>query len=391
MPGLEVRGLVKRLGDHQAVDDLSFSVRDGEFLVLLGPSGCGKTTALRIICGLEQPDAGEVIIADRPVTSLPARDRNLGMVFQEYGLYPSMDVFGNLAYGLQARGNVAREEIDRRVRAAAGKLDLTDLLKAPITDLSGGEQQRVALGRALVKDADAYLFDEPLSNLDPKLRHRVRRDITALHREKGKPTVYVTHDQTEAFSMGDVVAVMANGRVQQVGPPDELVERPANTFVAGFVGSPPMNLLRARLRAVDGAYAAVVGEAVLPLPEAWTPALAGYDKEEVTLGVRPDAVTLAGPGGADTLAAEVIDIEPLIGEAVVRLRLKAQDAVVSAERAPVELGSAGPEAAGPAEGLAAVFRSGEEGGLAPGDVVRLGARPDGLRVFDRDSGQALLP
>ncbi|MEQ7124106.1 ABC transporter ATP-binding protein [Actinopolymorpha sp. B11F2] len=367
MPGLEVRNLVRRLGDHLAVDDLSFSVAEGEFLVLLGPSGCGKTTTLRIICGLEQPDSGEVLIDDRPVTSLPSRDRNLGMVFQEYGLYPSMDVFGNMAYGLQARGGVGRKEIEERVRAAAEKLDLTPLLKSPITDLSGGEQQRVALGRAMVKDADAYLFDEPLSNLDPKLRYRLRRDIMALHREKGKPSVYVTHDQSEAFAMGDVVAVVANGKVQQAGPPGELVERPANTFVAGFVGTPPMNLLDARLQNSDGSYVAVADDASLALPDSWRPALARYGKEKVTVGIRPEAFVLGPENGAGTLEGEVTDVEPLIGETVVRLMTR--------EKKP----------------LAVVFRAGEEGDLGPGDPVRVGVAADGMRLFDADSAQALVP
>ncbi len=367
MSGLEVRGLVKRLGNHLAVDDMSFRVDEGDFLVLLGPSGCGKTTTLRIVCGLEQPDAGEVLINDKPVTSLPSRDRNLGMVFQEYGLYPSMDVFGNMAYGLQARGKVSRKEIETRVRAAAEKLDLTALLPQPITDLSGGEQQRVALGRAMVKDADAYLFDEPLSNLDPKLRHRLRRDIMKIHREKGKPSVYVTHDQSEAFAMGDVVAVIANGRVQQIGPPQDLVDKPANVFVARFVGTPPMNLLPARLQADNGSYVALAQDAALSLPENCRPALASYDKENVTVGIRPDAFVLRGDDAPGTLRGEVTDVEPLIGETVVRLR--------TAESTQ----------------LAAVFRAGEEGTLGPGDVVRVGIEGDGVRLFDPDSEQALVP
>ncbi len=371
MPTLEVRGLVKQLGDHRAVDGMSFTVEDGQFFVLLGPSGCGKTTTLRIVCGLEHPDAGEVVIGGRKVTSLPSRDRNLGMVFQEYGLYPSMDVFGNMAYGLQARGGVAKDEIERRVRAAADKLDLGPLLRSPITDLSGGEQQRVALGRAMVKDADAYLFDEPLSNLDPKLRYRLRRDILALHREKGRPSVYVTHDQTEAFAMGDVVAVLANGRVQQVGPPEELVERPANVFVAGFVGTPPMNLLPARLRPVNGAYVAHGSDGsdgsgtAFSLPPAWTDALSRYGKEQVTVGIRPDALVPAADGDA-AITGEVTDVEPLIGETVVRLKTRGQS-------------------------MAAIFRAGEEGSLAPGDAVRLDVAPEGLRLFDHDSEQALVP
>ncbi|HEY8454017.1 MAG TPA: ABC transporter ATP-binding protein [Actinopolymorphaceae bacterium] len=379
MPALEVRGLVRRLGDHLAVDDLSFSVNDGEFFVLLGPSGCGKTTTLRIICGLEQPDAGDVFIAGRRVTQLPARERNVGMVFQEYGLYPSMDVFGNMAYGLQARGKVSRKEIETRVKQAAERLELTPLLSSPITDLSGGEQQRVALGRAMVKDADAYLFDEPLSNLDPKLRHRLRRDILSLHKEKGKPSVYVTHDQSEAFAMGDVVAVIANGKVQQAATPDELLENPANTFVAGFVGSPPMNLVDAELVSMNGSFTAVTLDTTFELPERWRPVIERYGKKAVTLGIRTNAFVLAPQDGSPirsesssspdpvqgVVTCEVVDVEPLIGETVVRLQAPEKST------------------------LAAVFSAGEEGDLRPGDVVRLGVTATGLRFFDVDTTQAL--
>lgn len=365
MPGLQISGLRKQLGDHVAVEDLSFSVSEAEFFVILGPSGCGKTTTLRMICGLEQPDAGEIMIAGRNVTALPSRERNLGMVFQEYGLYPTMDVFGNMAYGLQARGKVSRQEIERRVTDAAAKLRLTQLLAKPITDLSGGEQQRVALGRAMVKDADAYLFDEPLSNLDPKLRHRVRRDIMAMHRDKKRPTVYVTHDQSEAFAMADRIAVMAKGVVAQVGSAVELVEEPANVFVARFVGSPPMNLVPADLTAADGRYVARTRDAVLPLPETCTPVLQHYRQSSLTVGIRPDAFVLESRNGHGTISGEVVDIEPLIAETVVRLR--------TADDVP----------------LAAVFREGEEGALGIGESVVLGVDPQRLRIFDSVSEQAL--
>jgi multiple sugar transport system ATP-binding protein len=369
VPGLEVRGLVKRLGDHTAVDDLSFTVEPGEFFVLLGSSGCGKTTTLRMICGLEQPDAGDIVIAGRSVTKLPPRERNLGMVFQEYGLYPSLDVFGNLAYGLQARGGYSKSEIERRVDEAVEKLDLGPLLRQPITDLSGGEQQRVSLGRAMVKDADAYLFDEPLSNLDPKLRYRVRRDILAMHRDKGKPSVYVTHDQTEAFAMGDTIAVMSEGRLQQAGTAEELLENPANTYVAGFVGSPPMNVVSAELRQSDGVYLAQVEDSALPLGKQWNGVLSTYTGDKVLLGIRPDAFALRSPGyhenGDATIAAEVVDVEPLIGEAVVRLRT------------PARLQ------------LAAVFTAGEESAFTTGDTIRLGVKSDRIRLFDARTERAL--
>ncbi|MBA4865658.1 ABC transporter ATP-binding protein [Streptomyces sp. PSKA54] len=362
MPGLEVRDLVKRLGDHTAVDGLSFQVEEGEFFVLLGPSGCGKSTTLRMVCGLEQPDEGQVLVGGREVTGLPPRERNLGMVFQEYGLYPSMDVFGNMAYGLQAQGGMREDEIRRRVEEAAERLGLTRYLASPITDLSGGEQQRVALGRAMVKDADAYLYDEPLSNLDPKLRHRVRRDILAMHRDKGKPTVYVTHDQTEAFAMGDRVAVIARGRVQQIAPATELAENPANMFVASFVGSPPMNLLEGRVRQDGAGLSVVVEDAVVELPEHWRAPLARLGGDHVVVGLPPASFRITADGG---LKGEITDIEALIGETVVRLRTPAGSEVT------------------------AVFRDGEEGQLAVHDTLTMSVISNDVRLFDPSTERAL--
>jgi multiple sugar transport system ATP-binding protein len=372
LASVDLRGLTKRFGALAVVDNVSLKVDHGQLVCLLGPSGCGKTTTLRLICGLEQPDAGEILIDGKPVTGLPPREHNLGMVFQEYGLYPSMDVFGNLAYGLQARGGFSKHEIERRVDEAARKLGLESLLRQPITDLSGGEQQRVSLGRAMVKDADAYLFDEPLSNLDPKLRYRVRRDILAMHRDKSRPSVYVTHDQTEAFAMGDTIAVMSAGRLQQAGTAEELLENPANAFIAGFVGSPPMNLLSAELRNEDGTYLAQVEESALPLARHWNRALDGYHKDKVLLGIRPDALSVKTSNayelnGHGTIAAEVVEIEPLIGEAVVRLRTPARSQ------------------------LSAVFSAGEETAFATGDTIRLGVEPGRVRLFDADTEQALIP
>ncbi|GAB3763310.1 ABC transporter ATP-binding protein [Microlunatus parietis] len=363
MAGLRVDRLVKRLGNQLAVDDVTFEVAEGEFFVLLGSSGCGKTTTLRTICGIEQPDSGRIVIADRDVTALPSRERNLGMVFQEYGLYPSMDVLGNIAYGLQARGGLPKSEIERRVVEAAEKLGLTPLLRTSIVDLSGGEQQRVALGRAMVKDADAYLYDEPLSNLDPKLRHRMRRDIQDLHRAKQKATLYVTHDQTEAFALADRIGVMAEGRLHQVGTAEDLIESPATTFVASFVGTPPMNLLAGELHNVDGELGVQCAGVRLPVPPAAKVAIEDHGRTAVIVGIRPDGLTITGTEAA-TISATIADVEPLIGQTIIRARIGG-DATVSA------------------------LLDGDTGDhLSTGQVVRLGVSAE-ISLFDPDTGSAL--
>ncbi len=325
MSDLEVQGLVKRFGKNLVVDRVSFHVNDGEFFVLLGPSGGGKTTILRMICGLETPDDGSIRLNGQDVTKLNPRQRNLGMVFQDYGLYPSMDVYGNIAYGLEAR-HVSKAEIQKLVPQAAAKLGLTPHLRRNINDLSGGEQQRVALARIMVKDADAFLYDEPLSNLDPKLRYQARRDIITVHRTKQRPSVYVTHDQTEAFASADRIAVIAHGHLQQVGTSEELIEAPANLFMARFVGTPPMNLLTGELTQKDLDSVVQVGENAFVLPRKWARALEHYGETAVVLGIRPQAVVspwqLANlDSNPQTFYAEVVAVEPLIGEVNVTLKL----------------------------------------------------------------------
>ena len=371
MGDLQVKGLVKHLGKNLVVNNVSFNVRDGEFFVLLGPSGGGKSTLLRLISGLEAPEAGEIIVNGRDITRLPPRERNLGMVFQDYGLYPNMDVFGNVAYGLEAR-RMDRAEIKRRVTAAAEKLGLTPYLHRPITDLSGGEQQRVALARALVKDASAYRFDEPLSNLDPKLRYQARRDILALHRDKQQPSIYVTHDQTEAFSMADRIGVMGRGNLQQVGTADELLHDPANLFVAGFMGPPAMNTLLGSVSRAGEAYRAVADGLAVTLPPKWNPVLDRYGKDRVAIGIRPEGMAPAGApveyaiGPENTVAGEVVDVEPLVGETVVMLRL------------------------GPATNVTALFTDTGDEALVPGRTLRVGIDVDRVRLFDPDTEQALM-
>ncbi|MBC8162013.1 MAG: ABC transporter ATP-binding protein [Roseiflexaceae bacterium] len=370
MAALEIRSVSKALGGNQVVTDISLSIEDGEFLVLLGPSGGGKSTLLRMVCGLETPDSGQVFIDGKDMTRAAARERNLGMVFQDYGLYPNMNVFQNIAYGLEARGGLSRSEIEQRVTTAAGKLGLSDKLKRNITELSGGEQQRVALSRAMAKDANAYLYDEPLSNLDPKLRHTARRDIMQVHTEKGKPSLYVTHDQTEAFSMADRIALIGQGRLQQLGTPDDLLHRPANIFVARFIGAPPMNLLWGAVERAGGGFVFQGDGLRVPLPERLNPALERADSPQVVFGLRPDALVPVGMPAefeitpTNTVSGGVVDVDPLIGETVVSVKI------------------------GKDSWLSAMFQEdGDE--IQPGQTLSLGMDLDQVRLFDPHSEQAI--
>jgi multiple sugar transport system ATP-binding protein len=246
MASIEMRNIVKRYGDgFPAVNDVSIDVADGEFVILVGPSGCGKSTLLRMIVGLEDITSGDMIIDGERVNDKPPRLRNLAMVFQNYALYPHLTVYENIAFPLRLSKDTGEAEIDRKVRQAADTLELTEHLDRKPGNLSGGQRQRVAMGRAIVRDAKAFLFDEPLSNLDAKLRGQMRTEIARLQRQLGITTVYVTHDQTEAMTLGDRVAVLRKGVLQQLAPPRELYEQPVNMFVAGFIGSPPMNFLPA--------------------------------------------------------------------------------------------------------------------------------------------------
>jgi multiple sugar transport system ATP-binding protein len=327
---LEFRGLRKVFaGGTVAVDDLDLVVADGEFLVLVGPSGSGKTTVLRVAAGLERANAGDVLIGGEVVNDLAPPDRDIAMVFQTYALYPHMTVFENMAFGLKLH-KVGKDEIRSRVLSAAKMLELDDLLKRKPAQLSGGQRQRVAMGRAIVREPAAYLMDEPLSNLDAKLRVEMRTYLAALHQRLRTTTLYVTHDQTEAMTMGDRVAVMRNGRLQQVDVPQVLYDRPVNTFVAGFIGSPAMNLLHARLSGGDDSLSVELGETVLRLPRsllARRPGLAVYAGREVVVGIRPedieDAALVPSANGtsfsvrvtlAEALGAEVIAHFPLAGD-----------------------------------------------------------------------------
>jgi multiple sugar transport system ATP-binding protein len=312
MASIGFAGVTKTFDDGTtAVDALDLEISDGEFMVLVGPSGSGKSTALRMLAGLEDVSAGSIRIGDRVVDDMEPKDRDLAMVFQSYALYPHMTVAENMGFALKMQG-VARDEIAARVEAAAEKLGISGLLERRPRQLSGGQRQRVALGRAIVRDPAAFLMDEPLSNLDAKLRVEMRAYLARLHQELGTTTVYVTHDQTEAMTMGDRVAVMRDGRLAQCGPPQALYDDPADLFVAGFMGSPAMNLLRARIDGDD----VVVGHQRLALSEAvrrHRPGLAAYDGRDVVVGIRPECVAQSpnGPVAGRTLELDVALTEAL--------------------------------------------------------------------------------
>ena len=293
--------------ERPAVDNLSLEIADGEFLVLVGPSGCGKSTSLRMLAGLEDVNSGRILIGDRDVTDVPPKDRDIAMVFQNYALYPHMSVADNMGFALKIAG-IGKEERMERVREAAKLLDLEDFLDRKPKALSGGQRQRVAMGRAIVRNPQVFLMDEPLSNLDAKLRVQTRTQIASLTRRLGVTTVYVTHDQVEAMTMGDRVAVLKDGVLQQVDTPRNLYDHPKNVFVAGFIGSPAMNLLE--LPVVDGGVA--FGGAVYPVESAVLGAAAG---NTVTLGVRPEDLELVAEG--DGLRVDVDVVEELGADAYV--------------------------------------------------------------------------
>jgi len=319
---IELEKLTKIYPDGtRAVSDLELEIEDGEFVVLVGPSGCGKTTALRMVAGLEEITEGQVRIGDRVVNGLPPKDRDIAMVFQNYALYPHMSSYDNMAFGLKMRGE-QKGVIQRRVGTAARLLGLAGTLEKKPRTLSGGQRQRVAMGRSIVREPQAFLMDEPLSNLDAKLRVQMRAEISRLQRDLGVTTIYVTHDQVEAMTMGDRVAVMHDGVLQQVDRPQVLYDRPANLFVAGFIGSPAMNMVEVELERVNGGLAARVGGDRLAFADEVTGGHAGlarYVGRTLVLGIRPedleDAALADGAGEGRTIAATV-DIREDMGSEV---------------------------------------------------------------------------
>ncbi len=382
-------------GGVQAIDDLSLDIKDGEFMVLVGPSGCGKSTALRSIAGLEEITGGKIQIGDRIVNDLPPKDRDIAMVFQNYALYPHMTVEQNLAFGLQLR-KTPKDEIKRRVDEAATILGLEPYLKRKPAALSGGQRQRVAMGRAIVREPQAFLMDEPLSNLDAKLRVSMRASLKQLHERLGVTTVYVTHDQVEAMTLGHRVAVMRDGRLQQVDTPQYLFTAPVNLFVAGFIGSPAMNFVTADLTRDDGPAVAFAGY-TLPVPAGVLdakPGLAAYFGKKVILGIRPsdfEDATLADPGwGRMPVTTNVI--EELGSEIHVIFTIDAphveHSAIVAAEEAAAE-DEAEAEAALAGGKSVWTARVSARSQVKPGQPIELAVDTHHLHFFDPDSGLSI--
>ena len=309
----------KAYGSNVVIESLDLAIRDQEFMVLVGPSGCGKSTALRMIAGLEEITGGTISIGGRVVNDVPPKNRDIAMVFQSYALYPHMTVQENLEFGLKIR-KTPKDEMARRVQEAAEILGITEFLERKPKQLSGGQRQRVAVGRAIVRKPAVFLFDEPLSNLDAKLRVQMRAEISKIQKTLKTTTVYVTHDQIEAMTMGHRIAIMRLGKLQQVGTPLEVYEQPANLFVAGFIGTPPMNFVPATL--VDGGATVAASGFRLPVPEAWRAATANGDGRKVVLGIRPENIREASRGGATVQITALVEfVEPLGHEVIVHGRV----------------------------------------------------------------------
>ena len=354
----------KIFGAETAVEDLNLTVNAGEFLVLVGPSGCGKTTTLRMLAGLERPSYGRILIGDKLINNVSPRFRDVAMVFQSYALYPHMNVYDNLAFGMRARG-ASKDLVAQRVKETADVLGLGKLLKRRPSELSGGQRQRVALGRALIRQPQVFLMDEPLSNLDAGLRVQMRAELSRLHQRFRVTTVYVTHDQVEAMTMGDRIAVMNNGRLQQVDAPETLYDNPANVFVAGFIGSPRMNFVPGRLASSDGRTSVTFLGITTPLGTG-SRLTAGASDGEVTVGIRPEDLMwrpAAGPDCTLTLSADVDVVEPMGHEAYVTA-LCAGETVTS--------------------------RFPPRSGVRPQERVDLALNPARLHLFDAQSGITIL-
>jgi multiple sugar transport system ATP-binding protein len=386
----------KVFGDGtEAVRSFDLEIADGEFVVLVGPSGCGKTTVLRMVAGLESISKGEVAIGDRTVNDVPPKERDIAMVFQNYALYPHMSVFDNMAFGLKLQ-KVPKDEITTRVNDAAHILGLGELLDRKPAALSGGQRQRVAMGRAIVRHPKAFLMDEPLSNLDAKLRVQTRAEISKLQHDLGVTTIYVTHDQTEAMTMGDRVAVMRKGLLQQVDTPQTLYERPVNLFVAGFIGSPAMNLIEAGLAESNGGMVVEVGGYTLPVPDevlTERPDLRAYADRKLVLGIRPEDMedaALLSDAPAERRISSTVDLREALGsDVVVHFTLDASPAVTEdVKELAADVGAdAEPEAG--SETASVVARLNPRTHVTHGDRIDLVVDTHRLHFFDVDTGAGI--
>lgn len=361
MASVTLEGVTKVFGGVTAVHEVNLDIRDGEFLVLLGPSGCGKTTTLRMVAGLEEVSAGSIHIGQRDVTDAPPKARDIAMVFQNYALYPHMSVFDNMAFGLKLR-KMPRAEIEQRVNNTAEILGLKSFLQRKPKELSGGQRQRVALGRAIVREPSAFLMDEPLSNLDARLRDQTRVELKSLHQRLGTTTLYVTHDQTEAMTLGTRIVVMRDGRIQQVDSPDKIYRYPANQFVATFVGTPAMNLLEGKFLSQGDQRMIHIGMQKLSLPPALADVAGGLNEAKVTVGVRPEAIHLLQHERTLPLQATIRVIEPMGHETLVYCDVDDQQVTV---------------------------RSDNDWKGRVGDIVTLYLTEDAIHLFDRQTGERL--
>ena len=364
---------VKKIYDNKvtAVHDFNLEIADKEFIVLVGPSGCGKSTTLRMIAGLEDISEGDLLIGGKRMNDVEPKDRDIAMVFQSYALYPHMTVYENMAFALKLR-KVPKEEIDKKVREAAEILDITQYLDRKPKALSGGQRQRVAIGRAIVRDPQVFLMDEPLSNLDAKLRNQMRAEIIKLRQRINTTFIYVTHDQTEAMTLGDRIVIMKDGFIQQIGTPQEVFDRPANLFVAGFIGSPQMNFFDGQLSKKDGKYQIQVGEAAIVLADEAQERLSqrGAGDQAVVVGIRPEHISFAITPGSHTIASKV-DVSEMMGsEVYLHVNAVGRDVVL---RIPtVEL---------PAE---------HRSGIPYGTDIHFTFRPELVHLFDPQTEKNLM-
>jgi multiple sugar transport system ATP-binding protein len=380
----------------KAVSDLDLDISDGEFMVLVGPSGCGKTTALRMVAGLEDISSGEITIGERIVNDVSSKDRDIAMVFQTYALYPHLTVYDNIAFSLRLR-KTKKDEIDRRVREAAKVLGLEQFLDRKPRALSGGQRQRVAMGRAIVRQPQAFLMDEPLSNLDAKLRVQMRAEISKLTRDLGTTTIYVTHDQVEAMTMGDRVAVMRKGELQQVASPQDLYDHPDNIFVGGFIGSPAMNLFEATLGRSNGGLAVDVGDQRISLDESTIlarPALKAYEGRGIVLGIRPEHLedaALAGEVPPDRRLHGRVDLKEALGaELMVHFTVDAPPALTEDVRElAADVGEdavSNLEEAGAQQQTTVIGRFSADSRVDVGDIADVAVDGRGLHFFDPETG-----